>query len=116
MYYINNDIITTEKFDMIKFMELGDDMVVDSLSSYVLYQIPYLPIYGNYTIDNTTAERPDLLSHILYGDTQYWWILMWYNHLLSPKDLKVGLRINYPGIGSIEQLYMNTSVMEKLNK
>jgi len=114
MYYLNNDIITTEKFDMIKFMELGEDMVVDSLSSYVLYQIPYLPIYGNITIDSTTEGRPEYLSYLLYGDTQYWWILMWYNHLLSPTELTVGLKINYPGVGAIEQLYMNTAVKEKL--
>lgn len=114
MYYINNDIITTEKFDMIKFMELGEDMVADSLSSYVLYQIPYLPIYGYYTITTQCEKRPDYLSYILYGDTQYWWILMWYNNILSPTDLKAGTKIKYPGIGAIEQLYMNTSVKEKL--
>ena len=115
MYYINNDIITTEKFDLIKFMELGEDMVADSLSSYVLYRLPYLPVYGKIILDSSNAGRPDLISYYLYGDTQYWWIVMWYNGIYSVKDLTAGRKINYPSLGAIEELYLNTNIQEKLS-
>ena len=39
---------------------------------------------------------------------------MWYNQLLSPNDLKIGLEIKYPALGSIEQLYMNASLQQKV--
>lgn len=113
MFYIDNDIDTINKFDMIKFLELGQDMVIDSLSSYMLYQIPKLPIHGYYKI--TTEEgHPEYLSYTIYGDVQYWWILMWYNQLLSPNELKIGLEIKYPALGSIEQLYLNASLQQKV--
>ena len=58
-------------------------------------------------------NRPDLLSYNIYSDTQYWWVLMWYNSLYKPEDLKVGLTINYPALSAIEQLYMNASIYQK---
>lgn len=112
MFYIDNETNTTDKFDMAKFMEFGDDGVFDVLSSYMLYAIPQLTTIGYYTL-RTEEERPDLLSYSIYGDTQYWWILLWYNHLLKPQDLKTGMVIKYPSLSSIEQLYMNASLMEK---
>jgi len=114
MFYIDNDLNTIDKFDMMKFLELGEDMVVDSLSSYMLYEIPLLPVHGYYKI-TTEMGNPPMLSHNIYGDVQYWWILMWYNQLLSPNDLTVGLEIKYPALGSIEQLYLNASLQQKVS-
>ena len=38
---------------------------------------------------------------------------MWYNKIYKPEDLKVGTKIKYPSISSIEQLYMNASLYQK---
>ncbi len=113
MFYIDNDLNTIDKYDMMKFMELGEDMVIDSLSSYMLYQLPKLPVHGYYKIV-TEIGRPDMLAYHIYGDTQYWWVLMWYNSLLSPNDLTAGLEIKYPALGTVESLYMNMSLYQKV--
>ena len=114
MFYIDNDLETIDKFDMMKFLSLGEDMVIDSLSSYMLYQIPKLPVHGYYKITAYEEKHPEYLSDALYGDTQYWWILMWYNQLLSPNELTIGKEIMYPALGSIEQLYLNASLQQKV--
>lgn len=113
MYYIDNETQTTDKYDMAKFIEFADDGVFDCLNSYFLYQIPLLPLIGYYTI-RTEENRPDLLSYTLYGDTQYWWIIMHYNNLLKPQDLKSGVIIKYPSLSSIEQLYLSASLNKKV--
>ena len=113
MYYIDNETITIDKYDMAKFLEFDEDGVFDCLSSYFLSEIPKLPLSGNYTL-RAEEERPDLLSYNIYGDTQYWWILLWYNNMLKPQDLKVGTIIKYPSLSSIEQLYMNASLYQKV--
>ena len=113
MYYIDNETNTTDKFDMAKFIELGDDGVFDSLNSYMLYAIPKLPSVGTYKV-RVEAGAPDYLAKSIYNDEQYWWILMWYNHILHPEDLVVGLEISYPSIGDIQQLYTNASLYQKV--
>lgn len=112
MFYIDIDTTTTDRFDLAKFMEFGDDGVFDPLNSYMLYQIPRLTTIGTYVI-RKEAERPDLLSYVIYGDTQYWWVLMWYNAITKPQDLVTGLTIKYPSLGQLEQLYTNASVLQK---
>lgn len=112
MFYIDLDTNTTDRFDLAKFLDFTNDGVFDPLNSYLLYQIPLLPIVGTYTI-RKEENRPDLLSYNLYGDTQYWWIILWYNSLYKPEDLKVGVKINYPSLSNIEQLYMNATIYQK---
>lgn len=112
MYYIDLNTLLQDRFDLAKFMKFDDDGVFDPLNSYMLYQIPLLTAVGSYTI-RKEAERPDLLSYNLYGDTQYWWVLMWYNSMYKPQDLKVGTTITYPSLNSLEQLYMNASLYQK---
>lgn len=112
MFYIDLDTNTADRFDLAKFLDFTDDGIFDPLNSYLLYQIPLLPSIGTYTI-RKEENRPDLLSYTLYGDTQYWWIILWYNSLYKPEDLKVGVKINYPSLNNIEQLYMNASIYQK---
>ena len=113
MFYIDNETATTDKYDLAKFMEFGEDCVFDCLNSYMLYQIPKLPAVGYYTI-RREVNRPDLLSYNLYGDTQYWWIILWYNNMVKPQDLKAGIVIKYPSLSNVEQLYMNASLQQKV--
>lgn len=113
MFYINNELNTTEKYDLAKFIELDDNGLFDSLNSFVLFQIPKLPIGGTHII-RSEENHPDFLSYNIYGDTQYWWILMWYNHLIKPQDLKAGLEINYPSLLSIEQMYRDAALLKKV--
>lgn len=111
MYYINNDLHSITRYDMSKFMEFDqDDFCI--LDSYFCTQLSRLQYVG--TIAVTTQEnRPDLLSYDIYGDTMYWWILMLYNNLTSPNELKAGLIVAYPSLNSIENLYFTLSTKQK---
>lgn len=114
MFYIDNETQTIDKYDMAKFMDFTDDGVFDCINSYFLYQIPKLPLSGQYTVRKEEG-RPDLLAYNIYGDTQYWWILMWYNSFIKPQDIKNGITIKYPSISAIEQLYLTASLNKKVN-
>ena len=112
MFYIDLETTTTDRFDLAKFMDFTEDGVFDPLNSYMLLQIPRLQTVGIYTI-RKEENRPDILSWNLYGDTQYWWVLIWYNSILHPYDLKNGVQIKYPSLSALEQLYTNASLLEK---
>lgn len=114
MFYIDNDTNTTDKYDMAKFIDFTDEGVFNPLNSFMLYAIPQLPRAGYYTIDTVCAERPDVICYKIYGDTQYWWILMWYNSFVKAQDLKVGTVISYPSISALEQLYLQLSLNQKV--
>jgi len=113
MFYIDNETVTNDKYDMAKFMDFSDEGVFDSLNSYMLYQIPRLPLAGQYTLKKH-ENRPDLISYDIYGDMQYWWIIMWYNHFVKPQDFKIGRVIKFPSISAVEQLYLNASLLKKV--
>lgn len=111
MFYINNDLETKTRFDMIKFLNFDVDNI-DCLGSYMLLNIPNLPMQGTYTI-MSEEKRPDLLSYSIYEDTQYWWILMWYNSITSIEELKSGITLGYPSINAIQDLYTRASKYQK---
>lgn len=113
MFYINPEINTTDKFDMCKFMDMSSDGAFDCLNSYLLYALPKIPYIGYITVSNVQANRPDMLSYAIYGTTQYWWLLMLYNNLLSPYDIEVGLKIYYPSLANLEQFYTQATLAQK---
>ena len=113
MFYLDIETKTVDKYDMAKFLELDEECNFNPMNSYFLYQIPKLPAVGYYTV-RKEVNRPDLLSYNIFGSTQYWWIIMWYNNMLKPQDLKPGIRIKYPSISSIEQLYVNANLQQKV--
>jgi hypothetical protein len=112
MFFIDNETRTTDKFDMAKFIDFDTEGLFNTLNSFMLYQIPKLQEAGWHTIRKEECH-PEYLSYTLYGSLQYWWILMLYNGLLNPKDLKVGLKIKYPNLAAIEQLYLQASINQK---
>ena len=111
MFYIDTEFDTNTRFDTIKFVEFNKDNI-DCVTSFMFSNISALPSIGTYTI-LYEENRPDLLSYNLYGDTQYWWVLMWYNSLLSINDLVNGLVISYPSLSSLENLYTRASTLAK---
>ena len=113
MFYIIDELETTSKFDMIRFLDFNVDNI-DCHGSYMLENIPKLPLIGILTI-TTEQYRPDILSYDLYGTTEYWWILMWYNSIVNISDLVSGVQINFPSKTSIENLYINCSTAKKVS-
>lgn len=103
MFYIDLTKDTVARFDMGKFMEMSDG-ALGILESYMMLEIPKLPFQGLYNVSGE-GGMPDLLSYNIYGNEQYWWILMAYNNLIDPDELVEGMTIKYPSLASLEQLY-----------
>lgn len=111
MFYIDNEIETTRKFDMIKFMEFNKDNS-DPLNSFIISNIKNLPEQGTYTI--TSSEfRPDMLSFNIYNDTQYWWLLLLYNEINNINEIVVGKVIRYPSLNNLQNLYIQATTLRK---
>ena len=95
---------SNERYDMGRFMSYESEGY-DIVTSYFVKQVPLLPEGGRYVIIGEEG-RPDLLSWNIYGDVQYWWILMIYNGILDLCSLPSGLVIKYPSLNSIEELFL----------
>jgi hypothetical protein len=117
MHFINLELLNTkdfkERFDLQKFVGLTED-VYDYLDSYFIDKVAKLPVYGT-TFVQIEEARPDLVSYRLYKTTQFWYILMLYNGMVSPFDLVEGQELKYPRIEDIEELYFSLNALQRKN-
>ena len=111
MFFMNNNLDTDSRYDTIKFLEFNMDNI-DPLNSFMLLNITNLPSHGTYTVKNEEG-RPDLLSYRIYNDTQYWWVLMWYNSIMNVNDIKTGMVLQYFSAAQLEELYTKASLNQK---
>lgn len=57
-----------------------------------------------YMIKETDVGRPDIISQKIYGTTNYWWFVCWWNKISDPwNDLRTGMVISYPSIERIRE-------------
>jgi hypothetical protein len=105
LFYINLDKETESRYDLSKFMRYTDNY--DPLTSDLLKELKSIPSQGNHRITGIDAGRPDKTSLKLYGDFQYWWILMFYNDINSVEDYSNGKTIQYPTRESLENYYFS---------
>ena len=104
MYYINKKLSSSlSRYDMQKFINPDNDFV-DFVDSYFINEITSLSLGGKMIVQGE-GGKPDLLSSHIYGSTQFWWVLMLYNGLVSSEDLVEGMTINYPGLSQLQELY-----------
>jgi len=109
-FFINPTLQPPKRFDMALFMENTDNL--DPLTSEFLRLMPALESSGRYTVLDEDS-RPDLLSYRIYGDTQYWWILLLYNQIIDVESLVTGTILLYPSISDLESLYFSLSAKER---
>ena len=100
----------SERFTLAKFMNFDTDNY-DPLTSYVLNNIGDIPPAGKMRVDGLDF-RPDVLSFVLYGSTQYWWVLMLYNGFLTVDDIKTGMEIKYPDMSDLEDMYFSLKIRQ----
>jgi len=109
MHFINLHQNTEPRFDFKKFMNL-EFTSYDVLSTVIFDKLLKLNPHGYHFVQGE-EYKPDLVSFKIYGDTQYWWILLHYNGLVSYIDLREGMRLKYPSINDLESLYFELSSM-----
>jgi len=109
-FFINTKLNSVERFDFGKFMEFTDNY--DPLTSRFLLNLRKLPVAGQYVI-RAEEKRPELLSFRVYANTQYWWVLLFYNALLDDQDLETGQVIQYPALTDLEDLFFSLKANQR---
>ena len=110
MFFINLNDTFLERFDMAKFMEYHED-TYDILTSYMISNVKKLNEIGQYTV-SVEEQRADLISFNIYGDTQYWWILMLYNDIFDPSEILSGFVFKFPSLSDLEDLLFSLKSLE----
>jgi len=100
-FFINTKGSFKDRFDMSKFMEYTDNH--DPLNSRFLHKLLQLPLRGQVKV-TSEESRPDQLSVSVFGDPQYWWVLMFYNKKQDTDELAIGETINFPSLQELEDL------------
>lgn len=114
LYFIDVMKQSPERYDLGKFIDFNDGF--DPITCAFFHAIDELSVGGQYTLQGEDA-RPDLLSHRIYGDVQYWWILILFNGIKDiTEDLVTGTEIRYPSISSIEDFYFSLRLRQKANE
>lgn len=106
-FLINNSVKTEKRYDLQRFVERIDG-AYEVVNAYLLTALRQLKPAGQYIIKDL-PHRPDMISHDIYGDTQYWYLLMDYNNILELTDLHKGRNLNYFSLVDLEQLYLELS-------
>jgi len=110
-FYIDETYTSDERYDYAKFLEYTDNF--DPLTSYVQYEVKNLKQKGEYQVI-TEEHRPDLVSYNIYGDVQYWHLLMIYNDVRLVTDVVPGLVLKYPFEDHIEDVYFSLKTKKVL--
>lgn len=110
-FFINTSIVSPERVDLAKFLEVGADDVYDPLTSSFLENVTKIDRTGSAVVQSSEG-RADLMSYKLYRSTQYWWIILFFNALLSTDDLSATDTINFPSVDKIEDLIFSLKAQD----
>lgn len=111
MFFINLAVVSDERFDLAKFMSFEDGRF-DPLDSYFLRELTNLQSRGQYVVQSE-VKRPDLISFRFYGTTEYWWIIMAYNNMLSVEELVTGTVLEIPSEEDISRLFFRLRPLDQ---
>lgn len=99
------------RYDMSKFIPNSKLGGPDYIKSYFLTKLLELQPAGYYHV-TTEIRRIDLISYNIYnGDTSLWWVLLYYNGLLSNMEVVNGVILKYPNIKDIELIYYQLNAL-----
>lgn len=99
-----------ERFDFARFLPIISADVsraFDSCRTPFFEQLRALPAIGTYMVGADEIARADLISYRLYRSRDLWWILCYYNGVLDPMRLDVGLVLQYPSLASLDRLFFS---------
>ena len=61
---------------------------------------------NNYMVHYYEVGRPDIISQNIYGTTNLWWFILWFNNVSDPwNDLRDGMMIKYPQFEMVIQAF-----------
>jgi len=113
LFFINLEKATEERYALSKFLSFTDNY--DPLTSTFLLKLSDLKVNSAVLVQGQD-KRPDNLSYSIFQDTQYWWVLLYYNDKLSFEDITTGEIIKVPNLDELEELYFSLKSLETLSK
>lgn len=113
-FFINPTFQSKERFDLGKLLEFTNEGY-DVLNSTFLEELKSLPEKGVYIVSGEDG-KPALISHKIYGSTQYWWVLMFYNGILKSDDIVSNMAISYPSLNRLEDLFFSLRARDVATK
>lgn len=102
------------RFDIARFVFFREG-TFDVPNSQFIHRIKELPAVGVYTVNND-AFRPDMISHAIYKDTQYWWLLLAFNDLTSNDQFPVGALVNYFSLDDLNTLFFSQTKAQQFQR
>ncbi len=90
--------------DIRKILEIEGYKEVDALSVRTSDFKDFLELERYYIVQNKEMYRPDILSFNVYQSTEFWWLILLYNDIIDPLELKEGDRIAIPSLNSLKAL------------
>ena len=113
LFFINTEYTSPNRFDPAKLLEYSDNY--DPLTSSFLNDLKSLPKFGTWIVQ-AEEKRSDVLSYKIYGDVQFWWVILFYNDLTDNDDLVSGMTIKYPNLTDLEDLYFGLQAKKSATK
>lgn len=110
LFFINLGANTENRYDQENFLKWNADNY-DVVTSDFLLELKNIESGGQYTIQGAES-RPDIISNDIYGDTQYWWLILVYNNITAVDQLTNGLEIQYPRVDLLEDYYFNLKTQQ----
>ena len=107
-FFIDSNLELENRLDLEKFLYTDNsEFLHDPLTSSFLDSILNLKPRIKFLVRGEDF-RPDYISYKVYdGDTQYWWVVMFYNGIYDRNDLVTGMVLNLPSIDQIEDVYFS---------
>ena len=59
---------------------------------------------NNHIVSEKELHRPDLLSQNQYENTNFWWIILLYNDITDPFEIKIGDLLRIPDIDGLREI------------
>ena len=81
-----------------------DRFGIDPLKDKSYSAIAAIEDYNNFTVRQFERGRPDLISVYHYGNSNLWWVIMYYNKLASIREIMEGNIIRIPTLGSVTRV------------
>jgi len=104
LFFINLEVESEERYDMAKFLEYTDNF--DPLNTAMFEDIKKLAHGGDFIVTGEEG-RPDLVSFKIFGDTQYWWVILLYNAKTNVDAIAEGDRLRFPDLNALEDLFFS---------
>ena len=116
--------MVNHKFNRTNFLnsEINDidqnnNQVELDLSSSYFYLFKTTRPIRKYQLDRWEKGRPDMLSQKIYGQDDYWWVLLKYNNIMDPyEELVGGVILEVPDVLDIQDFYSTVKKKKKQTK